>query len=105
MSGRRDCLRRSQRPEEDGTIGVANTEYDGLYDGAVIPRSGYNYYRHPNHFRLWREAYAPYLKQLYVAFTNAIVTPDNSEKLSKATFSEFIEFVYRNSSGYITEFL
>jgi len=122
MAGRRDDLKRSNRPEEVRTFRNNRTpspelsdeyvtedyavdEYKGLYDGALIPRSGYNNYRHPNHFRLWKKAYSPYIKQLYVKFANAIVTPDNFENLSKATLPEFIEFVYRNSSGYISEYL
>lgn len=130
MSGRRDDLRRSKRAEETRTTwaspsvsssdtdtpsvspsvssdgkNVEHDEYKGLYDGALIPRCGYDNYRHPNHFRVWRESYTPYIKHLYTTFANAIVTPDNFEKLSKSTFQQFLFFVYRHSSGHINDFV
>jgi hypothetical protein len=125
MSGRRNGIGRSKGPQEIRTIGIGpkndrNTtgitgisdknqeeelDYERLYDGAVIPRRQYHdNYRHPNHFRIWKQRYAPYIKQLYETFANAIVTPDNVEKLSKVSIFQFIEFVYAHSSGYISEF-
>jgi len=120
MSGGRNDLRRSQRAEKVGIVGISPSEIrtttteieqdadsDGrLYDGATIPRRQlHSNYRHPNHYRVWRQSYGPYLRQLYETFANAIMTPDNVEKLSRVSFNDFAEFVYVHSSGYISDYL
>lgn len=50
---------------------------------------------HSEHFQVWRDAYEPYLEQLYTVFSRAL-------KPSKVSFSDFSEFAYSNSSGYIS---
>ena len=49
------------------------------------------------HYVEWRNAYYPHLWDLYATFCERI----NSSKVS---FHLFAEFVYRTSSGYISEF-
>lgn len=49
------------------------------------------------HFRVWRQAYEPYLEQLYTSFLRGI-------NPSKVSFSEFSEFAYSYSSGYISPY-
>lgn len=49
------------------------------------------------HFRVWRQVYEPYLEQLYDSFLRGI-------KPSKVSFSEFSEFAYSYSSGYISPY-
>lgn len=49
------------------------------------------------HYSRWRDAYDDHLRDLYVTFSERI----NSSKVS---FNHFAEFVYRNSSGYISEY-
>jgi hypothetical protein len=49
------------------------------------------------HYSRWRDAYDSHIWDLYSTFSNRI----NSSKVS---FNLFAEFVYLNSSGYISEF-
>jgi hypothetical protein len=49
------------------------------------------------HYKIWRKTYAKYLEQLYSIFSRGI-------NPSKVSFSEFSEFAYSNSSGYISRF-
>ena len=50
-----------------------------------------------DHFRIWRKTYEKYLDHLYTTFSRGI-------NPSKVSLSEFSEFAYSCSSGYISRF-
>ena len=52
---------------------------------------------HSEHFQVWKNTYESYLEKLYSVFARAL-------KPSKASFSDFAEFAYSNSSGYISRY-
>ena len=84
-----------------------------IFDGAARPNISRirwnNDHRHTNcprssgcrgnddHFRIWRKTYEKYLDHLYSTFSKGI-------NPSKVSLSEFSEFAYSCSSGYISRF-
>ena len=59
-----------------------------------------------DHFEAWKSCYMPYLREMFgmvLAKTYSARKVHGAQRL-KITLSDFVEFAYQQSSGYISEF-
>ncbi len=59
-------------------------------------------------FELWKEAYDPYLQDLFGIFQNRLkdkIDIDMNNWDSKELYEDFCNFVYSTSSGYVSPYL